>query len=195
MKNEQDLDSADWLCFFTKTMINKVNPNIIVNISIFKNNDGITTKRLIHISNISEDDILKLKFLTNTNVNNNYLYLEYFGVEINNGNTKLNIPGLKEILIEFWRYSDSCAFEKDEKFFQPFSDITNINKFIDDYSNLHSTLPITNYFQKTYVLILNPDCGKYLDVCDFDSNVCCSEDFCWAQTSTYKYCAPNSYKS
>lgn len=160
MKNGQDLDSADWLCFFTKTMINKVNPNIIVDIRVIKDNDGITTKRLIYIRNISEDDILNLKFLTNTNDNNNYLYLENFQIEINNGKSIINMHGLNEILLEFWRYSDSSAFEKDEKFFKPFSDITNINKFIDDYSNLHSTLPITANYIKTYILVLNPDCSS-----------------------------------
>lgn len=156
MKDSVDLNSADWLCFFTKAMINKVNPNIIVDITKKKDNNGITIKRLIYIRNISEEDLLNLKFLTNTNDNNNYLYIEYFGVEIDNG--KLNIPGLNEIMLNIWRHSDSYAFEKDEKFFYPFKDITNINTFIDDYTSLDKTMTKTNNKKKIYSLVLNPDC-------------------------------------
>ena len=178
MKDRTDLDSADWLCFFTETIIKKVNPSIIVNISIQKNDDGITIKRLIYVSNISEEDILKLKFLTNTNDNNNYLYLEKFIVDLDNGNTKLRIHGLNDIILNFWRYSDSNAFEKDEKFFYPFSSIVNINKFIDDYTNLITIFPKTSNKPKIYSLVLNPDCPTSLcgvtgDTCNFYEQGCC----------------------
>ena len=186
-----DLDSADWLCFFTKSMVNKVNPFIHVHISKFKDNNGVPTKRLIHISNISEEDIVKLKFLTNTNENNNYLYLEKFSVELDNGEIRLNIPGLSEVLLEFWRCSDSYAFEKGEKFFKPFSDITNINRFIDNYTDLHPSLPKTFYKEKKYVIILNPDCGDYLYECTNNAGVCCSHNDCCKDTSDYYYCQPS----
>ena len=197
MGADADLDSADWLCFFTETMIKKINPSIVARVRLIKNKDGIVIKRLIHVTNVSEEDILNLKFLANTNDNNNYLYLEYFRVELDDSNTHLEIPGLVDILLDFWRYSDSNAFEKDEKFFHPFSDIVNINHFVDNYTNLNTVLPKTYYKKKMYTFTINPDCAT--SFCTNpntagsvnDCGSCCEQCCCGFYCDGANQCASN----
>lgn len=149
-----DLDSADWLCFLTKTMIQDVNTNIPVFINKKTDENEKVTKRLIVAINVSEKDVKTLNFLTNTNTNNNYLYLENFSVYLDENTSPTEIPGLKEALLEMWRYSDSQAFLKGEKTHCPF---LNINKFVDDYANLHLCLPKTYLHVKKYNIHINPD--------------------------------------
>ena len=71
--NSKDLTHADW-CLFTQTrLIESVNPEIVCEIVNFS-----SEKKLLFVSNVTEADLLKIKFLTNTDQNNNYLYLEDF---------------------------------------------------------------------------------------------------------------------
>jgi hypothetical protein len=174
MTSKKDLDSADWLCFLTKTLVNNVNSNITVEIKKYTDSNGTVTKRLIFIRGVSQEDIQKLQFLTNTNVNNNYLYLEKFSVFLEQSPIPINIPGLEEIIIEFWRNADSNAFINDDKFFKPFE---NINNFIDSYTNLHVCLPKTRNLNKKYNLTLNPD-------------ICAQESFCCGGIDGGESCCP-----
>jgi methylglyoxal synthase len=91
-----DLKHRDWLLYSTKRIIQSVDENISVEI-IDTPNGG---KKLI-ASEITEADIDKIAFLTNTDQNNNYLYLEDFQVYIAGSISPLNIPGLKETVMNF----------------------------------------------------------------------------------------------
>jgi hypothetical protein len=156
----KDLDSADWLCFFTLSLIRKINPNIATHISKKTDSEGNTIKRNIFIKNISEEDITKLEFLTNTDDNNNFLYLESFGVRLANEFGRvgeyIKIPGQIDVIKDIWRQSDSDAFLNNQKTHKP---LENINKFVDSYTDLHKSLPKTYGFVKMYDLGLNPDCN------------------------------------
>ena len=70
-----DLTQTDW-CLFTQEKL--IQSNITdVSITYFKNANGTTN---MSVSGIKPIDIAKLKILTNTNDNNNYLYLDQFNV-------------------------------------------------------------------------------------------------------------------
>ena len=90
--NNPDFEQRDWLLFSMQQLIENVDPNISIN--IIKAGES----KLLIASNITEDSIIKLSFLTNSDFNNNYLYLENFSVFLNSYNEPLNIPGLSEIV-------------------------------------------------------------------------------------------------
>ena len=155
-----DLKHRDWLLRSQQKLIQSYNPAICT--SIVSTSDG--GKRLI-IQNVKENEMSRLKFITNTDQNNNYLYLENFQVRIGNSINQLDIPGLKELVIQIYSGSDIKAFllPTTSKTHTPFdpsnfnSPITTIGQFID---NITKTLPFlqnTTGLEKTYTLVLNPD--------------------------------------
>lgn len=151
-----DFEQRDWLLFSMQQLIENVDANISVNI--------ITAgeSKLLIASNISEDSITKLSFLSNSDFNNNYLYLENFSVFLNSYNEPLNIPGLNDIIINQYRRSDIInGFTQGKKTFQPFSscNLGNIN-FNDMVDNITSIIPgctSTKNKNKFYEIVLNPD--------------------------------------
>jgi hypothetical protein len=154
--NNPDFEQRDWLLFSMQQLIENVDPNISVNII----NAG--KSKLLIASNITEDSISKLSFLSNSDFNNNYLYLEHFSVFLNSYNEPLNIPGLSEIVINQYRRSDIIyGFIQGKKTFQPFTscNLGNIN-FNDMVDNITSIIPgCTNTKNKIklYEIVLNPD--------------------------------------
>jgi hypothetical protein len=154
--NNPDFEQRDWLLFSMQQLIENVDPNISIN--IIKAGES----KLLIASNITEDSIIKLSFLTNSDFNNNYLYLENFSVFLNSYNEPLNIPGLSEIVINQYRRSDIIyGFIQGKKTFQPFTscNLGNIN-FNDMIDNITSIIPgCTNTKNKIklYEIILNPD--------------------------------------
>jgi len=162
-----DKTHRDWLLYATQSLIANVDSSISTEILVTPN-DG----RLLKVCNITEDKIGKLYFLTNTDQNNNYLYLESFKVFIDSQKSPLNVPGLTEGCIDFFRRSDINAFISDVKIHYPFADsnittaniafseVTNFNIFIDYLTNLVPYVAFTQDHVKTYELILNPDTVK-----------------------------------
>lgn len=170
----KDLDHADW-CLFTQTrLLESVNPEIICEIARYP--DGT---KILFASNITEIDILNLKFLTNTDQNNNYLYLENFSVyESKNPTKPISIPGLNNIMIELYRQSDYDAYIKGQithngfttqnflfsnfknnglNIFNDQAFGSDINSFIDLYTSLIPFSPNTKPGKKLYSITLNPD--------------------------------------
>jgi hypothetical protein len=169
-----DLDHADWLLRTTKKMIEKVNTNIRL-----KRTKRGTSKYLV-LENITEADLANLNFLTNNDVNNNYLYLEKFEVYTDDDNHKVSlfIPGLTILMSECWNNADSNSFLNGDKTFFPFLDpliaptipglVTSeppstpisVPQFIDIY------LSMVPFFKKSYGnvkkfrIVLNPDCAS-----------------------------------
>jgi hypothetical protein len=192
-QDNSDLDSADWLTFTIRQMVLNVNPNIPL--QIIKGNN----KRLIVINNISETDILNLLFLTNTNDNNNYLYLEDLSVYLDNNTQPIDIPGLHQIALDISRNADSVAYLDGNQTFKMFGttfkipngnsyENGNFNQFVDYYTSLVSFFPQTTNHKKQYRLILNPDCIATGVFCIqnpsdplFD---CCSDNECLSSSDT-----------
>jgi hypothetical protein len=156
-----DLQHRDWLLFSTKRLLQTINYNISVMI-----NDTPNGGKLLVAQNISEGDIDNLPFLTNTDQNNNYLYLQDFNVYVEGSFTPQNIPGLKEIVMNAYTSTDADSFLKKEDVHFPFmvknfenSDFkgTNFSQFVDEYSGLIPFATNTIGYVKTYEVVLNPD--------------------------------------
>jgi len=158
----QDLTSRDWVAFSTKRLINNLDPSISVSLTYLS--DG---RMKINLDNISEQSIGKVFFLTNTDYNKNYLYLENVSVYINGSASALNLPGLSDIAVSMFQNSDINAYLNSAKTQVPFSpqNITGttlppnstFNQFVDAYSSLIPYTQSTLYQIKTYSMVLNPD--------------------------------------
>ena len=94
---------VDWVNKVTTTLVQKVNTNI--NITHKKN-------KVLLLSNITDDDLPKLQFLTNKDTNNNYGHIIGFSVTIpgNNAPLPIEIPGLPEIISKIFDDSHAEAF-------------------------------------------------------------------------------------
>ena len=156
-----DLKHRDWLLFTTKRMIQSVDEDISVDI-VDTPNGG----KLLIASGITEAAINKIIFLTNTDQNNNYLYLEDFKVYLYGSYTPLNIPGLKETVVNLFRASDTDSFLNGEKTQDTFNVMnfssssftgTNFSQFVDQLTALLPFTPTTTDYVKTYEITLNPD--------------------------------------
>ena len=155
-----DLKHRDWLLFSIKSMLLQVNENISV--TIIDTPDG--GKRLMADS-IMPETIEKLYFISNTDQNNNYLYLEDFKVYNLASFSPINIPGLKDVIQNQFRTSDINSFIDGKKMHYPF-DIKNFkantsfkgstfNEFVMAFTDL---IPYTtNVKDVTYSIVLNPD--------------------------------------
>lgn len=158
-----DLQHRDWLLRTTIKQLLSIDQNITWNII-----SGPYDSRHLVLSDISEETLSKLFFYTNTDVNNNYLYLESFDIYINDSLHPLKIPGLTSLAIELWNYSDANSFNNNYKTFNPFdknlinpcngSNI-NISTWIDIYTAAVPFLPDTKNKKKMFRIVINPDCS------------------------------------
>ena len=162
MGGSTDLTSRDWVAASTKQLVLSIDPTVSVEFQYYPNG-GMK----IFLSNISESTIGKLSFLTNTDFNNNYLYLEDLKVFINSHYSSLDIPGLFEISNSLYKQSDITAFLAGNKVKQPFapSNIqdtslppgSTFNDLVDSLSGLIPYVEHTINRVKTYQIVLNPD--------------------------------------
>ncbi len=152
----KDLKHRDWLLKSQQSLILSIAPN--VSTSIISTPDG--GKRLL-VTHISQKDIGNLKFLTNTDNNNNYLYLENITVTLGGNISSAFFPGFTEILIKIFESSDMNAFINGARMHQPFIS-NNINgmtivQFTDLLSQLLPMVQDTTGVDRYYNLTLNPD--------------------------------------
>ena len=158
-----DLTHADWWIRTTTKLAQKVDSSLRVSVLKLTNN----TQHLV-IENISEETLPKLSFLTNTDQNNNYGYLEIFNVYTTNdySTTPISVPGLNDLLVSVWSNSDTDAFLNDKKtftpFFQPLNDpVTkkplSIKKYIDTLTATIPWAPKTTGQTQYYSIVVNPD--------------------------------------
>jgi hypothetical protein len=155
----EELTHMDWLFFSQQKLIENVDPN--VSITYESTRDG--GKSMI-ISGIDEKMIDKLTFLTNTDQNNNYLYLESFSVYVSGLVKPLEIPGINDIVLNIYRNSDIYSFIVGNKLHDPFNVVKNIKnttftgrtfgKFIDDYTSLIPYILSTSGRKKTFEVVL-----------------------------------------
>jgi hypothetical protein len=159
-----DLEHRDWLLFSTEQILLTVDVNIRT--KIIDTEDG--GKRLI-ISHISEAAIDELIFLTNTDKNNNYGYIELLNVYVNGESNPTVIKGFNDVVLSMFRRSDITAFLQDKKLHKPFNVENLINgsdfkgssfsEYVDIYAGLVQG-PDTKNKVKVYEVIFNPD---YID--------------------------------
>ena len=156
-----DLNHSDWLL----NSITKIMESIDAKISV----NGETTNsggKRIFIYGVDEVAIDKLYFLTNTDQNNNYLYIEDFKVYLDNNSYPFEIAGLKMIAKSMYYHSDIFAFLSGNKIQIPF-DVANITNtsytgktfsgYIDYLSSVIPYIEITSGHIKKYEIILNTD--------------------------------------
>jgi len=158
--DSKDFTHKDWVLFTQQKLITNVNSDISSEV-IKKDN-----KAYLIISNISEKDLDKLYFLTNTDNNNNYLYIENFNVYTEISSSPVNIPGLLEVVVSSFRSNDANAFINGSKVYYPFN-VKNFqgsyfkgntfSEFIDTLSGLLPFSANTSGYNKRYQIILNPD--------------------------------------
>ena len=162
-----DLTHADWWIRTTAKLAQNVDSSLRISVLKFSNN----TQHLI-IENISEETLPKLSFLTNTDQNNNYGYLEIFNVYTTNdySQTPISVPGLKDVLVSVWSNSDTDGFLHGKKtftpFFQPLNDpVTkkpmSIKNYIDMITATIPWAPKTTGQTQYYSISVNPDLAVY----------------------------------
>ena len=151
-----DLKHRDWVLRSQQALIISIDSTIST--KIVNTPDG--GKRLI-LYNISESSIQNLLVLTNTDQNNNYLYLEDFSVTIQGDLQPLEFPGLRETMIKVHELSDSAAFINGSKTQKPFTTTAfkgqTINEYIDSSTASLAFVPSTYGLVKNYTLVYNPD--------------------------------------
>jgi len=151
-----DLTHRDWLLFSQQKLIQLNAPEVTSIISYVADGGARLT-----LSNISEADLVKLNFLTNTDQNNNYLYLEEVTVNLGDSVTGLLIPGLQDAMLDVFRLSDLISYLADSKTHNPFSTIAfngiSVGQFVDTLTAALPTVPDTLGIPKTFTLVLNPD--------------------------------------
>jgi hypothetical protein len=155
--SQPDLQHRDWVLKSQQALITNIDNTIST--KIIDTDDG--GKRLV-IFNVSESSIQNLLFLTNTDQNNNYLYLEKFNVTIQQDLQPLEFPGLSEIMIKIYEKSDANAFLNGSKTQKPFASSSfnngqTINQVVDTISSLLPYVTSTYGKVKTYSMVLNPD--------------------------------------
>ena len=161
MKYPADLKHRDWLLFTQQALISKVNPNISTEIV-----DRENGSKVLIITDIPENSLKDLLFITNTDNNNNYGYLEGFNVFRFGSSIPLNIPGLSEIVKNIYRYSDMNAFLSKSTTHDPFNPKNFVNssfkgqsftEFVDELTALLPFTTDTGSIITTYQIIFNPD--------------------------------------
>ena len=155
------IDTKDWLLNSQKALILKVDANISTVIV----NDGINKK--LYVENVSEGIIDKLYFITNTDQNNNYLYIEDFKVYIGGSPTPCPIQGLDDTVKDVYYNSDISSFLNGDKIQYPFNGLlyqqncafrgTTFSEYVDFASACTPLSPTTIGFKKTYAFTVNPD--------------------------------------
>ncbi len=160
---DPDLKHADWLLFTQEKLIQRISTNISTQIV------KTDAKRFLIISDIPEEYLDRLEFITNTDTNNNYLYIERFTVYLSGFPKPVDIPGLGNIVVNAFRQSDANGFLEGNKTHRPF-DVhqfvgsnfkgDTFSGFIDSFSSLIPFAPTTTDNKKMYQIILNPD-GLY----------------------------------
>jgi hypothetical protein len=160
-----DLQHRDWLLFTQQNLVQSIDPNI--DTSIVSTPDG--GKRLI-LKNVTEQDMAVLQFITNTDQNNNYLYLESIAVRLENSIDNLEIPGLTPVILKMYRLSDANGFFTSSKTHIPYTTTSfngnSVGYYIDQTTKLLPFLPNTYGIQKIFTLVLNPDeCNPWTGIC------------------------------
>ena len=143
--------------YSTQNIISAIDPAISTFIE-----DRPNGGKVLRVTQVQEETISNLAFLTNTDQNNNYLYLEDFKVYIQTRSSPIDIPGIVETTVNAYRKSDINSYLQRNRTHFPFDAANfkglNFNQFIDQYTALQPTSLNTTGYPKFYEMVLNPDC-------------------------------------
>jgi hypothetical protein len=160
-QDADDLNQIDWLLFSSQQLIEQLDASIPV--QIVKNDFG---EKILIISQISQDNISKIPFLTNNDYNKNTLQLVDIFVYLENYREPINIPGLKEIVVKnIFKLSDVNAFLNGKNLHYQFANSnmknsSSFNDFIDKLTNYTPFTARTTGKSKVYKIIMNPSSEK-----------------------------------
>lgn len=156
-ENSIDLNQIDWLLFSSQQLIEQLDASIPV--QIVKNDYG---EKVLIVSQISQDIISKIPFITNNDYNKNTLQLVDIFVYLDTYRDPINVPGLKDIVVKnIFKISDLNAFIAGKNLHYPFenSNMKNASSFNDFVDKLTSYTPYTARTSgktKIYKIVLNP---------------------------------------
>ena len=147
--SKEDLTHQDWLLVSEQKLIQKNAPSV---------STMIMGSRLV-ISNISEANLLNLEFLTNTDQNNNYLYLETVNVNLAGSVSPLLVSGLQDTMLDVFRLSDLTSYLAGSKTHIPFTATTfngkSVGEFLDILTAALPTVPDSAGLTKMFTLRIN----------------------------------------
>jgi hypothetical protein len=143
---------SQWLLNLITNLAQKVNTNIVV--------EQMPNGSLM-LTNVSESDLPKLSFLTNTDANNNFGRVVAMGVSIAGQNSPINVGiyGFSKDIVKAYSDSDSQAFLNNSKLHQPFETpftdpVTgapmSVSQYVDLQTSSNPSLPKTTGVAKTY---------------------------------------------
>lgn len=161
-QQQPDLGYRDWLLFTQQRLFNSVDP--MISTKIVDTPDG---GKLLIAKGITESALENIAILTNTDQNNNYLYLESFYVYLFGYTEPLNIPGLFEVANNLYQDADLTNFINGSKIKKPFTGMNvrknaqnqRVRSFADFVDQLTYILPCSPYTYtkiKTFEIVLRP---------------------------------------
>ena len=103
--DSSDKTHADWLLTSQECLVKNADPSLSTTIEHLS--DG--TQCLI-IQQIPSDVMSQLSFITNTDQNNNYLYIEKINMYLNGCSTPVDVIGIENTLIKLYNVSDTNSF-------------------------------------------------------------------------------------
>jgi hypothetical protein len=153
----KQIGQRDWILSTTKNMIHQIDSNITLVEALIPDN-----RKVLVVGNIPENLMSQITLLTNTDENNNYLYLEGVAMFISYTEDPLYIPALSDILIDISRQADTDAFLKNQLVYKPFSEEIIGSSFTEFITKLLNIIP--NRYKinelnrpRKYTIVLNPD--------------------------------------
>ena len=157
-----DQTHDDWLLNSMKSLILHVDSNISAEIVTDEK-----YKKTLVVSNIPENIIDSIFFITNTDQNNNYLYIDNFTVYINKSPSPTPLPGLNNVVTSVFYNSDIDSFLNGNKTHKPFQGVlyqkdclfrgNTFSEFVDFLSSTTPLSATTIGSSKTYAFIVYPD--------------------------------------
>jgi hypothetical protein len=157
-----DKTHEDWLLNSMKSLLIQVDSNISAEIVTDEN-----AKKTLIVNNVPEEVIDNLVFITNTDQNNNYLYIDNFIVYTNKSPNPTPLPGLNNVVTSVFYNSDINSFLAGNKTHKPFQGVlyqqdclfrgNTFSEFVDFYSSSVPLSSTTIGYTKTYAFIVYPD--------------------------------------
>jgi len=156
-----DLKLRDWVFETSKKTIQNIDPSVKFKIA----QSG--REKQLSMSNISHETLEKMFFMTNDNTKSNYLCLGNFGVYTDNNDANmLELPGLRQIMIEHWKNADAGALlstnaKTFKPFYKPFRDPSDpkksisVKEYIDIYTSMIPFAYKTKNVNLKFTMVVN----------------------------------------
>jgi hypothetical protein len=131
-----DKTHADWLLTSQECLVKRIDASLSTEI----------IGRSLFIKRIPAFKLAQMEFITNTDQNNNYMYLENLSIYKNNSYAPLNTTVIEPILIKMFASSDSDAFVKSRITHSPF-----LPRKFKTSTNMNGTLTQFIYVMSTHL--------------------------------------------